>query len=90
MDNRKWWNQLDDNWKNVFNKAISIKGEPTDSDLEQIVNLQELDCYENEISDLEPLRTMTNLRELGCRENQISDLDIDKFKKAVPNCKVNS
>ncbi len=86
----KWWNQLDNNWKNVFKDAINIDGEPTDSDLEQIVNLQELDCYENEISDLEPLRTMTNLRELGCRENQISDLDIDKFKKAVPNCKVNS
>jgi hypothetical protein len=43
IDKRQWWNQLDDNWKTVFKKAISINGEPTDSDLEKIVHLQELD-----------------------------------------------
>ena len=132
IDKREWWNQLDDKWKKVFKKAISIKGEPTDSDLEEIVHLQKLNCYGNQISDLEPLRTLTNLQELGCSsnqisdleplraltnlwrlncsenklsdleplraltnlqkldcgENQISDLELDKFKKAVPDCKV--
>jgi len=31
---------------------------------------------------------LTNLQKLDCGENQISDLELDKFKKAVPDCKV--
>jgi Leucine-rich repeat (LRR) protein len=81
---------LDYNWKTVFRKAISIYGKPTNSDLEKIVNLQELNCSENEISDLEPLRALTMLQELDCRKNKLSNLELDKFKKAMPNCKVYS
>jgi len=66
VDNRKWWNQLDENWQKVFKKAIDIDGEPTGSDLEKIVNLQTLSCNQNEISDLEPLRALTNLQTLVC------------------------
>jgi len=134
VDKRKWWNQLDDNWKKVFKEAISIKVEPSDSDLEKIVNLQRLDCcwndisdleplralkslqllycygnqisdleplralkslqilrcYGNQISDLEPLRALKSLRALFCHKNRISDSELDKFKKAMPNCKVDS
>ena len=72
---RTWWNQLDDDWKEIFKGAIFIDGEPSDSDLEEIVNLQELDCSNNQLSDLEPLRALTNLQELDCRYNQLSDLE---------------
>jgi Leucine-rich repeat (LRR) protein len=89
-DNRKWWNQLNDRWKNIFNKTISIDGEPTDSDLEKIVNLQTLDCCWSKIKSLEPLRALTNLRELYCSNNKLTQAEINKFKKAVPNCKVYS
>ena len=75
VNNRKWWNQLNSNWKEVFKKAIGIAIEPTDSDLEKIVNLQELGCRENQLSDLEPLRALTNLQYLYCSSNQISDLE---------------
>jgi len=75
---RKWWNQLDNNWKNVFKEAINIKSEPSDDELVKIVNLQTLDCRDNKISDLEPLGDLTNLQELYCEGNQISDL---KHKK---------
>jgi serine/threonine protein kinase len=74
IDKRQWWNQLDDEWKEVFKKAISVDSEPTDSELEKIVNLQELNCSFNKISDLEPLHALTNLQVLACHENQISDL----------------
>ena len=74
VDNRKWWNQLDENWQKVFKKAIDIDGEPTGSDLEKIVNLQEFYCNPNEISDLEPLRALTNWQEFYCNPNEISDL----------------
>jgi len=73
-DKRQWWNQLDDTWKNIFKDAISIDGEPTDSDLEKIVNLQTLSCTRNQISDLKQLSTLTNLRYLNCWKNQISKL----------------
>ncbi|RKZ52033.1 MAG: hypothetical protein DRR08_28715, partial [Candidatus Parabeggiatoa sp. nov. 2] len=76
VDKRKWWNQLDDNWKKVFKRKISIDGEPTDSDLEKIVNLHYLDCSENQISDLEPLHANhKKLQTLYCENNQISDLE---------------
>ncbi|MDM8562745.1 leucine-rich repeat domain-containing protein, partial [Candidatus Marithioploca araucensis] len=63
------------------------------SDLEQLralTNLQELDCSSNQLSDLEPLCTLTNLQKLVCWGNQISDSEINQFKKAVPNCEVDS
>jgi len=77
---RKWWNQLDDNWKTVFKKAIDLKSEPSDDELVKIVNLQELDFsgdWDNQgnIASLEPLRALTNLQELYCGNNQISDLE---------------
>jgi len=72
---RLWWNELDDDWKEVFKENIIIEGEPTDSDLEEIVHLPELDCCFSKVSDLEPLRALTNLNYLDCSENQLSDLE---------------
>jgi hypothetical protein len=71
----RWWNQLDDNWKRIFKKAISIKVDPSYNDLEKILNLQQLYCQENKISDLEPLRPLNNLQVLDCRGNEISTLE---------------
>ncbi len=73
IDKWKWWNQLDYNWKITFRGFIKI--EPTDSDLEKIVNLQKLNCGNNQIQNLEPLRALNNLQILSCWNNQISDLE---------------
>jgi Leucine-rich repeat (LRR) protein len=62
------------------------------SDLESLRplnNLQELSCSNNKISDLEPLRNLTNLEELNCKYNKIGWWHLFKFKRAMPNCKVN-
>ena len=91
IDKRKWWNQLDDNWKNVFKEKMAftynyrgVTGflkkrlgveQPSEGDLENIFNLPELYCDSNQIRDLEPLRAMTNLQNLVCWGNQISDLE---------------
>jgi serine/threonine protein kinase len=75
VDKRNWWEELDDNWKKVFNTAIAIDAEPSDSDLDKIFNLQKLDCSWNELSHLEPLRPLTQLLELDCSENKLSNLE---------------
>jgi len=70
MDSRKWWNQLENRWKEIFIEAIGIEDEPNDGELVEIIQLQELDCHSNQISDLEPLRQLTNLREFVCRKRK--------------------
>ncbi|MDM8567079.1 leucine-rich repeat domain-containing protein [Candidatus Halobeggiatoa sp. HSG11] len=84
IDNRKWWKQLDRKWKIFFRQVVNIddvgffnriSGKLYDNDLEKIVNLQELNCSWNQISDLEPLCVLTNLQKLDCHVNKISDLE---------------
>jgi len=74
---KEWWNQLDDDWKNVFKKAINIESEPSDDELVKTVNLQTLDFSRDwgnrgNIASLEPLRALTNLQRLDCSKNKIS------------------
>ncbi len=89
LDNRTWWNQLDGKWQGIFKRAINWYNDPwirfkkvfnfnieiSNKDLVEIVHLQELDCHENKISDLEPLRQLTSLQKLDCRYTEISDLE---------------
>jgi hypothetical protein len=53
-----------------------MEDEPGDWKLAEMVQLQELDCRETDISDLEPLRQLTSLQQLYCGDNQISDLKL--------------
>ncbi len=71
IDKQKWWNQLDENWQNVF-ENIGIKSDPSDNELVEIVKLW---CHSNQLSDLEPLRALTNLQALYVHNNQLSDLE---------------
>jgi len=88
---KEWWKQLDDNWKKVFKEAIGIDkeaigidAEPKNSDLEKIVDLEELDCSDSQITNLEPIIALTELQKLECWGNQISDLEP---LRALPNLK---
>lgn len=85
---KTWWNQLDNQWKIIFRKTIGLVHEPTVCHLENLVNLQSLDCSENQISDLKPLHALTNLDKLNYGNNSLSQAEIDQFQKAVPNCQV--
>jgi len=76
LENRNWWNQLDQKWRMIFINAIDvIDGEPNDNELVKIVNLRKLCCRRNRISSLAPLSHLSNLQELDCVENKISNLD---------------
>ena len=44
------------------------------SSLTGLINLRELNLYENEISDLSPLADLTNLKFLGISHSRVSDL----------------
>lgn len=72
-----WWYDLDDGWKKVFNNQIG-KGKIIDTpslfELKEIKNLEELDCRNNEITDLTPLVVLHKLKDLDCGSNKISDL----------------
>lgn len=46
------------------------------SGIEQFINLRELNCENNQISEL-PLTTLGYLKRLNCNNNQISSLDFD-------------
>jgi len=71
----KWWLQLDEEWQAIFKKAIDIEHEPDNSELVDIVQLQELNCQKTQTSSLEPLRQLKNLEELNCRGTQINSLE---------------
>jgi internalin A len=72
---RKWWDELDQQWQNIFQAAIGIKTKPTLNDLVKILDLHQLDCREKKISNLEPLRELKNLQVLDCSWNQILNLE---------------
>ena len=72
--NRAWWNQLDGEWKKIFQAAFGIVHQPSDRELEKILTLQELDCGNTHIRSLDPLQNLTNLRKLECYRTQIRSL----------------
>jgi internalin A len=70
-----WWFQLDEPWPAIFKEAIGIKGEPTKDELEAILSLTKLECYEQKLTHLEPLRALTGLQTLECWNNQLTSLE---------------
>jgi Leucine-rich repeat (LRR) protein len=75
IDQKRWWNSLDDEWKNIFMKAIGdneIYDLP--SQVERILNWTKLDCNSSHITDLEPLKNLKNLNELDISDTQVRNL----------------
>lgn len=70
----EWWNNLETEWQTVFRKTIGFKGQPSQQQLSQIYQLEELYCYDTPINSLEPIENISNLKILGCYNTAISDL----------------
>jgi Leucine-rich repeat (LRR) protein len=69
----------------MYNQLTSL--EP----LRALTDLQELDCDKNQLTCLEPLHGLKSLKKLDCQRNlSLSVQEIERFKKAVPSCKVTS
>ena len=71
---RWWWNQLSANWKKIFKRAIAINHEPNDFELQNIQDIQKLNCDKIKITNLEPLRNLNDLKELSCNQTHIAEL----------------
>jgi len=74
---RAWWNSLSPEWKKLFQEQ-ELKGkdtDPTDEQLGQIVNIQNLNCAgHSEITDIRPLAGLPELRNLDVSGTSISSL----------------
>ena len=74
---RAWWNSLSPEWKKIFQEQ-ELKGkdqDPTDEQLRQIVNIQNLSCAgHEEITDVRPLAGLPELRYFDCSGTRISSL----------------
>ena len=75
IDQKRWWNSLDDEWKKIFMEAIGdheIYDLP--SQVERILNLTKLDCNSSHINDLKPLKNLKSLKMLYLNM-PVSDLE---------------
>ena len=72
---RKWWNTIDNNWREVFRSIIEIDPRPTAEQLHAISYLEELTVDTKiVVSTLEPLTNVKFLRKLTIKDNHITDL----------------
>ena len=72
---RFWWGNLDDSWREIFNKHYLCNSNPTAEQLQSIINLEEIVIDdENIVYTLEPLTQMAFLNKLIVNNNQIQDL----------------
>ncbi len=70
-----WWSSLEEPWQAIFRKAIGVWNEPTETELETILSLTQLDCRWNHLTSLEPLRALTGLQSLNCIGNHLTSLE---------------
>lgn len=71
----EWWKSLDLTWKRIFKRALDINHNPSDSELFEIFDLEEIDCSNSQIISLDPLKFLFKLRKLNCSNTNINQLD---------------
>ena len=71
----EWWKSLDLTWKRIFKRALDINHNPSDSELSEIFDLEEIDCSNSQIISLDPLKFLFKLRKLNCSNTNINQLD---------------
>lgn len=70
-----WWKSLDLTWKRIFKRELDINHNPSDSELTEIFDLEEIDCSNTQIISLDPLKFLFKLRKLNCSNTNINQLD---------------
>ena len=74
-DLRLWWRALDVTWQRIFKLALDINHTPTDAELQDIVELQAIDCSNKRIISLEPLQRLKDLQRLDANNTRLNRLD---------------
>ena len=72
---RLWWRALDITWQRIFKLALDINHTPTDAELQDIVELQAIDCSNKRIISLEPLQRLKDLQRLDANNTRLNRLD---------------
>jgi len=67
------WEWISEDWKQLFARNLSLEGCFFRKDLDYILTLEELDCYDTKIQDLTPLYLMPQLQHLELRHTELSD-----------------
>ena len=81
---QQWWENISDDWKQVFLKKLKIKeADLNNESLQKMANIQILDISNQlKLRTLEPLKMLSNLNELNFTGTQISDLKpLEKLKQ---------
>lgn len=72
---RLWWGNLDDTWRDIFAAHTLCNTNPTDEQLQTIVDIEELIIDPSYmVYTLEPLSQMAFIKKLVVNNNQIQDL----------------
>lgn len=72
---REWWNNLEEKWKQLLSKPLSISTEPSTLDLFSIIFQKSLSIVGNRsLTYLEPLKKLRYLKELKISQTAIKDL----------------
>lgn len=69
-----WWRNLSHEWKEIFLDNAGIIGTPAIDDLIDIIHLKAIDCFNIQVSNIEPVKELKYLKELNCDNTGISDL----------------
>lgn len=72
---RLWWGNLNDTWRDIFAAHTLCNTNPTDEQLQTIVNIEELTIDPSYmVYTLEPLSQMYFIKKLVVNNNQVQDL----------------
>ena len=96
-DLMKWWENIDDNWKEIFKAHVSYTATtPTDLQLQQILDLREINIDpEMQIESLNPVADLTWIESFTANNQSIRDLKPLSNKKYlkelnIPNTPIKS
>ena len=67
------WDWIGEDWKNIIARNLGLTGQFTRRDLDYILTLEELDCYEGNFDSLAPLHLMPQLKRLEIRDLELYD-----------------
>jgi len=72
---KKWWNLLDDDWKNIFKERVPFEKKPDRLQLAKMSYVTELDLKnESGISTLRPVEILSQLEVLKFTDTDVMDL----------------
>jgi Leucine-rich repeat (LRR) protein len=71
---REWWNNLQINWRDVFEFYVLVSPNPTAIQLQTVANQKVIEFGGADFTSLEPLRQLTYLQRLAFSSTNINDL----------------